>query len=85
MAALPGKQSNKSVVIASFIFSIVLGSLAPDVDHYLALPFGPSFGSSYGHIVLVPVAILGSLAFAYFGRLVRFRLLNRNRARTQKK
>ena len=78
--AIPGKRLHKSNTIASFVLAIVLGSLAPDIDHVIKNNYQTVYGKGYGHIILVPLAILGILAAAHFGRRLQAWLLSRSQA-----
>ena len=57
--------------LALFVGIVAIGSVLPDVFRFIE-------GKEYlGHSFIIPVAILGCLAFAYCGRLTSKFLLRR--------
>ena len=74
MARLSIRGLPKGVIFAS---AIVIGSLVPDIDHFILSSYRSVYGKGYGHIIYIPLglAVLSGLAVAYFGRRDKVEIL----------
>lgn len=65
-----GSTGRRNLLGLSLASAVFVGSLIPDVDHFILSAYRTPFGKGYGHIIYIPLClvIISGLAIAYLSR-----------------